>query len=234
MLTVVTWLWKRKEVSMSSYTADHVNAFERMLNANLKIPHRLICVTDMSKGINCETFPLWADYEKGNFIPDWPNCFRRLRAFSKGAHSAFGDRFVSMDLDCVITGDLTPILSRKEDFIIMEGRACHYNGSMWMMDAGCRSEIFTEFDPYLSPLQASQGVNKNGERFYGSDQAWISYKLGDGEATWTKDDGVFQNTNLQPWWGIPKAARIVFFAGMAKPWSRNTFTELHNTYNQYK
>jgi hypothetical protein len=64
--------------------------------------------------------PLWDDYAQR---PEParrknPSCYRRLRAFAPDIAATFGQRFVSIDLDCVITGDLRPLWNRSEDFVI--------------------------------------------------------------------------------------------------------------------
>jgi hypothetical protein len=85
-----------------------------------------------------------------------------------------GPRFVSLDLDVVVTGDLTPLFERTEDFVIWAWpfRGTLYNGTMWMMDAGARAKVWTEFDPATSPTKSRLAG------FAGSDQAWMNYVRG--------------------------------------------------------
>ena len=92
--------------------------------------------------------------------------------------------------------------------------------------------IWEDFDPDISPLLARQSLNRNGQRSYGSDQAWISMKLGDGEAVFDERDGIYQYRLIDPSY-IPRNAKIVFFAGGQNPWTKNAFTELQNTYMEY-
>jgi len=231
-LTVITWLWKGSDWRQT-YTAQHVNALQRMVAANLKIPHKFICITDIPEGIECETMGL-IDIGVKSIIPTWPNCYNRLKAFDLELGKKLGNRFISMDLDCVITGDITELFTRKKDFIILEGRACHYNGSLWMMDAGARQRVWDDFDPVISPIMAMQGQNKNGTRFFGSDQAWISFCLGAGEAIWELgQDGLYQFTEMEGL-VIPNDAKLVFFAGDSKPWTETPFSALQTIYNKYK
>ena len=125
------------------------------------------------------------------------------------------DRFVSLDLDCVIVGRLEPLWERPEDFVIWESmvKGQPYNGSMWLHSPGTRSQVLTDFEPDTSPMQA----RKAG--FIGSDQAWFSYKL-PGERVWTKQDGVVSwNSHCRNrGWALPAGARIVFFQGQESPW----------------
>ncbi len=231
MLTIVTWLWKSTGDWRQGYKASHVNTLENMLKEHLHIPHRVVCVTDMPKGINCETIKLWKDSVKHS-NPSKPHCYRRLRAFSEEAERWFGKRFVSMDLDCVIIGDVTPILDIKDDFKMLRGHVCTYNGSMWIMDVGVRKEVYEDFDPITSPELARSGVNLDGRPFYGSDQAWISYKLGDKEKMWDTEDGVYQFSHLDKR-VLPSNAKMVFFAGGIKPWNESVFSQLQREYVKY-
>ncbi len=212
----MTWLW-RQPLGRTDYTADHVNVWAAMVRRHLTIPHRLACVTDMSGGIEAgvEIIPPPRDFE-AETIPTWgpdrPQCLRRLALFRPDAARLFGERFVSMDMDCVVAGSLDPLFDRPEDIVLyasppstaIEPRP--YNGSMVLMNAGARPQVFERF--------TSEGAIEAGARYAGSDQAWISHVLGAGEATWSEDDGVY-------WWGRwseAAPARLMFFPGQPKPW----------------
>ena len=128
-----------------------------------------------------------------------------------------GDRMVSLDLDTVVTGDLGPLWDRPEDFVIWgeTNPRSFYNGSMWLLTAGARSQVWTQFDPRSSPKAAYKAGR------FGSDQGWLSHCLGPGEKTWTRADGVYSyNVHLR---GkaekLPPNARIVMFHGSVDPWS---------------
>jgi hypothetical protein len=89
---------------------------------------------------------------------------------------------------------------------------------MWMMTAGARPRVWTEFDPQVSPRLAAESGK------FGSDQAWLSYCLGPGEATWTTADGVYSyNVHIRIKHGAPRPlpvdARVVMFHGGTDPWS---------------
>lgn len=129
-----------------------------------------------------------------------------------------GPRFVSVDLDCAIIDRMEPVWDRPEDFVIWESRikAMQYNGSMWMMDAGSRAQVYDKFIPTESPRLARRAG------YLGSDQAWINYVLGGNEAVWTRKDGVYNfRLDLRHMnWALPADARIVFFCGNVDPWSQ--------------
>jgi hypothetical protein len=224
--SVVVWKWK-KEGYRSKFTGHHVNVMRNMVARHYRHPHRFICITDDPEGIDegIEIVPLWNDL-KDVPNPTWPSvgpsCYRRLKAFSKEFEDIAGKRFVSIDLDVVITRDLSPLWNRPEDFVIYASAPAgyHYNGSMWMMTTGCRSQVWETFDPRTSP----QTSNANGHQ--GSDQGWIQYVLGKNEARWTIDDGIFAyKRDCQRKGGrLPNGARLVVFHGKPDPWDNEAMS----------
>lgn len=220
MLRVVTWKWTPIKNYRSRFTVDQVNVLRRMVERHYKQPHEFVCITDNWHGLDSgiRVIKLWSDLAHlqsphGGYSP---SCYRRLRAFSREAAEMIGDRFVSLDLDTVITGDLTPLWDRPEDFVIWgdSSRTTPYNGSMWMLRAGTRTKVWDEFDPEKSPALAK------AKGYHGSDQAWLSYII-PGEPRWTRDDGVLSyRVHLKvPGTPLPKDARIVFFNGHVDPWT---------------
>lgn len=219
-LEIVCFKWRPRPGYRSQFGPETVNTLQKMLRRHYPKFTRLTCVTDDPTGIasDIRIIPLWNDHAD---IPSPhggknPSCYRRLKLFSPEAKELIGPRFLSMDLDCVITGDVSPIFDRTEDFL-MYGNTnpkTPYNGSLMLMTAGARPQVWESFDPRTSPRQAMQA------RFYGSDQAIISYCLGPNEAKVTKRDGVYSFRNdLQKLRDLPADARIVVFHGAHDPWS---------------
>jgi len=221
MLCVVTWKW-RKEGYRSKFTALHVNTMRQMVARHYPDPHRFICITDDPEGIDpgIEVVPLWPDH--GDLLnPTWPDtgpsCYRRLRSFSPEFEKIAGRRFVSLDLDVVITGDLRPLWNRPDEFIIYRSGAHDqiYNGSMYMMTTGSRRQVWDQFDPVKSPALTKAA------KLRGTDQAWIQYVLGTSESTWGPEDDVYNYRvdclkNLKG--RLPQGARAVMFWGQPDPW----------------
>ncbi len=223
MLDVICWKWKPKPGYRSKFQSSHVNVLKSMVGRNYSKPFRFSCITDDPRGLDPSIRPLPLSsaltHLKNPSFHNGPNCYPRLWAFSEEAKEAIGPRFVSMDIDVVITGSLDPILDRKEDFIIWGDTApsTWYNGSLWMMTAGARKQVWDDFDPNRSPQEA----NASGQR--GSDQGWISYKLGPNEATWTDKDGIYSFRNhimRRPRYSLPENAKVVVFHGAHDPWDR--------------
>lgn len=220
MLTVVCWRWTPQAGYRSQYSGEVVRVLRNMVARHYPDPHRFVCVTDHARDLpDIETVPLWQDYHD---VPHphshtHPSCYRRLKAFAPEMREVLGDRFVSVDLDCVILGDLRPLWNRPEEFVGWGGTTqppSAFNGSMFLMTAGTRAQVWRDFDPARSP-----GLAKKAG-FYGSDQAWISYSLGNREARWSTDDGVYSyRVHIRPAGEVPANAKVIFFNGKKDPWS---------------
>lgn len=213
MITFVSWLWGR-----GRYDFRAVNALRAGVARHYARPHRFLCVTNTRAGIDPEV-EIVPDREDFAELPspwgaNFPSCYRRLRAFAPDAGETFGERFVSVDLDAVVVGDLVPLVDRPEDFVIWRdpGNRTPYCGSLWLLRAGARPSVWTDFDPKRSPREAKAAGR------LGSDQAWIAHALGPFEPTWTAADGVlsYRMDGLRRNF-LPANARIVFFHGKIKP-----------------
>lgn len=222
MLSVVCCRWKPREGYRSTFGPEVVNTLKLMVDRHYKDPHRFICCTDDATGIDpdVEIVPIWNDYADLQHPHNHthPSCYRRLKLFAPEMGKVLGERFVSVDLDCVIVDDLRPVWNRTEDFVGWGGTThplSSYNGSMFLMTAGARPHVWRDFHPKTSPVLAKQAG------FYGSDQAWMSYCLGKSEARWSTQDGVCSyRLHVAPAGGrLPKDARVVFFNGKCDPWS---------------
>ena len=220
MIDIVCWKWEQ-EGYRSKFTHYHVNTLYSMISRNTTIPFRFSCITDVPEEIDPEIriIDLWDDFKEipnPNRLPG-PSCYRRLKAFSEEAKGIIGQRILSIDLDCVITGNIDHVLSKTEDFICWgdTARNTHYNGGLWLLTAGSRKNVYLSFNPNKSPKK----TKKAG--LVGSDQAWISYVLRGEDAKFTKDDGVYSFRNdfyLKGVSDLPENACIVMFHGGHDPW----------------
>jgi hypothetical protein len=219
MLSVVTFKWRPPPGYRSQFRSEHVNVLRSMVARHYPEPHRFICITDDANGLapGIETVKLWTDHSglpnpRGRHNP---SCYRRLKLFAADAASIVGERFAVFDIDTVICGDLRPLLNRTEDFVIWGDThpRTFYNGSFYLLRAGTRRQVWEDFDPATSPAAAKAAGH------FGSDQAWISYKLGLGQPTFGMADGIYSfrvHVGGKP---LPANARIVFFHGKIDPWS---------------
>lgn len=228
MVTFVTWLWQGWR---PVYNAGHVNRLHRMLQQHMTGDWRLVCITDDDRGIECETFPLWTmprakipgRTDVGKTVV--PDCFTRLRLFDPKIGRLFGDVLVSIDLDCTILADLAPLfIEHSYDFVASQGYRSHLCGSMWQLRPGAHREVWDTYDPVESPKRISQTthIDRFGREWplSGSDQAWMSLCMPEAPL-WTEAMGVHQFIELKPQDKVPVDARVIFFAGKTKPWSRD-------------
>lgn len=219
MIDVVCWLWAPHKESAAQYSTEYVNTLQRMVARHYPHPHRFSCITDRSTGFNSDVrvIPLWNDFNhlEAPWGPGAPCCYNRLKAFAPAMREIIGPRFVSIDIDAAIVGDLTPIFQRQEDFVIWErpARRTRYNGSLWMMNAGARESLWNSF------AQRPEYCIKNAlsAGFLGSDQAIMNHLLPN-EATWSALDGVVSyRLHVKPSKELPPNTRIVFFEGAYDP-----------------
>jgi hypothetical protein len=226
VITIACWKWKRTTTGhqlphVVDYGPEHVHTMQSMLERNVTVPYRFVCITDDPTGLDCETIPLWEVYEAGG-------CYHRLRAFSPEISEILGNRFCWIDLDAVIVDNIDPILSIEDDFAIHQyaykGKPeQHYNGGLVIMSAGVRAEVWDAFHPTASPRIIAR-MNEE-KRLIGSDQAWISHVLGPGERTLGPADGVYEAMPMEKSRSSrndrhpPKDARIVLFSGPRDPTS---------------
>jgi hypothetical protein len=220
VISIVTFKWK-KEGYRSTFTGQHVNAMRDMVAQRYPDPHRFLCITDDAEGIapSIEIVPLWSEHaDIAN--PSWPtgpSCYRRLKVFSDWFGEIAGDRFACIDLDAVLMRDMRPIWNRPEDFLIWKtgNRAIPFCASMFLLRAGSRREVWDDFDPARSPLEALNSGSK------GSDQAWIAHRLGNQLDGWGVNEGVYgyrEHILREHCGDLPANARAVMFPGKPDPW----------------
>jgi hypothetical protein len=218
----VTFKWQPPVGYRSHFDAENVLTMRNMIRRHYAGPHRFVCVTDDSTGLDeIETIDMWDDL---SHVPSPhgahnPSCYRRLKLFAPDAGELFGAKLVAIDLDMVITGSLNELFDRPDDFVIW-GQSDYpktnwYNGSLWMLRTGTRPQVWTQFDAKASPTLAWKAGKK------GSDQGWIGYVLGPKEATWNVADGVYSyRVHLsKTGWQLPDNAKVVAFHGKVDPWS---------------
>ena len=221
MLTIVLWKWHRPGYHRT-FTAEHVNAVKRMVDRHYTDPHRFVLVTDDPHGVHSDIkcVPIWDDYAEvpNPCRPDMPSCYRRLKLFARDAAEIFGERILSLDLDCVLVDDMRPVWNRTEDFVIWEDPSPRqpYNGGMFLLTAGSHPHVWETFNP---PRSIQEAFNKG---YRGSDQAWLAYAIPNA-ALWRHGDGILsfkQHIRLRRQRYLPKGTRAVMFHGKCNPWDR--------------
>lgn len=208
-LTIVTFKWGDK------YGPDYVHKLAAGVRRNLAQEHRFLCITDDTRGLQVECQSI---RESDRYLTDVRGCFARLRLFDHEGQKAVGmqpgDRIVCMDLDLVITGPLDELFDRPEPFTILQGvnsaNPCPFNGSLWMLKAGYRPDVWHEFSLELAA--------KVPFHEFPDDQAWLADMLPDAGA-FGPEDGVyaFQKRGWPKGEALPRNAKVVAFPGWRDP-----------------
>lgn len=228
MIVFVCWKWKAPKPSGPRFFgANAVNVLRGMLERHCPFPHKLICITDDPTGIDkrVEVFPMpsqtfaelvnphqrkYDDARRWGKKKYFPSCYRRLWLFSEEA-KCLGERIFALDLDVVVTGDLSPLVERNEDFVgWVDEYAPKLKGGAFLLRAGSHPGVWDDFDPEVSPQLALEAG------YTGSDQAWMSYKLFPPQGAWKSEDGLVKINWLQD--GPTETTRLVFTAGHSPPW----------------
>lgn len=233
MIEFVTFKWKPINGYRSTFGPEQVHVLRDMIARNYSGEHRLTCITDDPSGIDKDVRIIdLAEFDEFDLSsvdsPHGamnPSCYRRLRLWSKDAAEIIGERICSIDLDVVITANIDKIIDRPEDYVLWGdyvNKTTHYNGSLQLIRAGCRPDIYEDFDPIVTPMRT------RAANFHGSDQAWLSLKLGANAPRWTIGDGVASfriHCAKYLGRGLPKCAKVIFFHGKRDPWDEDVQDE---------
>jgi hypothetical protein len=206
MITFLTWLWGHK------YPASHVAKLRAGITRNHAGPHQFFCVSNRDD-LQIPTIPI----QDPDLLQVADGCYARLRMFDPAWQAKHGiTQLVNLDLDLVVTGKLDKLFAPGAGFKILHGghfNPCPFNGSVMMIEAGARPEIWQHFN-----VDAAVKVAHADGFWRGSDQTWIAYTAPDA-AGWTFRDGIYGFR--KPGWPshgqLPDDARIVAFPGSKDP-----------------
>jgi len=211
MITVVCFLWfDPKSPKPYQYDSSYVHELKKRIDKHLTLPHEFVCISDRQiKEI--KTLPIdWTTYLPGTR-------FAKLSLFRPDGPLK-GKRVLYLDLDCVLTDNIDPIVDRPEDLVLWRnpnfgqpGRA-FYNTSIMLHTVGTRPEFWDGFNR----LAVANAYQETG--WGGTDQMWVSYLASREEAHWTDADGIYGHGRLGDsvegaGTKLPDNARIVFFPG---------------------
>jgi len=191
-----------------------------MFRRHLSLPHRFVCITDMTAGFKqVEVMPMPDAAKKLGDLrtPEggrFPSCYRRLWMFSEEA-KCLGERVFMVDVDLVLTGNIDHLFALEDKFVGWRPKASwggtnRIGGGMYLMTPGAHTEVYNDFTGMRSIALA----RKAG--FRGSDQAWMSYKLVGKVKLWPQDAGIYSIRDLKG--QLPDDACLVQFNGPSKPW----------------
>ncbi len=201
----------------TKYPASYVRTLRGMVSRHLAQPHRFVCVTDDDAGLaddmECLDLPA-VPIETNGPERGW----LKLGLFSPQV-AALADRVLYLDLDVVITGDLSPLVATSEPMTIMQDRRrpAIGNSSVMSYDPSVFRMILEEY--VADPKHARASVRH--------EQTWISHiaqrenKLTFFPRVWCvsfKYDCAYTpplSAMLTP--RLPDDARVVVFHGVPEP-----------------
>ena len=236
MLHVASFFWldpaRQRQYQI---TPEDVRIWDNMVARHLTIPHRRVCVTHRPDLIDfMETVPL----DMAKHVPGL--CTVKLQAHKPGGVAKEGDHVLLMDIDCVVTASLNPLVQApdhpaaqmphavwwKNPNFEVGGRRGFIQGSMQLFTVGATTHLWEDFDPRSTPAWLNR-------RFGGGEQAWISERLNTaypepgwdwGVPHWTEEHGVYgagRLVNGKMGEGVqselPQNARVVFTPGDRSP-----------------
>jgi hypothetical protein len=210
MATVLCMKWGRR------YGSNYVNTLYSMVQRNLTLAHRFICLTDDFGGIRpeVERRPLPAL----TLAPEWERSpWRKLSCFAPELQDLDGP-VLFLDLDVVIIDNIDCFFAYPGEFCIIEnwtqpGRGIG-NSSVYRYWAGAHQDVFARFC-----AQTAEVV-----RSYPNSQTFLSRSVPEltfWPASWCRS---FKHDclpgrllrRLRPA-AIPDGARIIVFHGHPKP-----------------
>jgi hypothetical protein len=205
MLHIGTWLWGDR------YGPEYVERLRAGVARNMKSEYR---------------WHVFSPEPEDEYLTKIPGCFCRLRAFDPAWQAkqgiSQGDRLVCMDLDAIVTGPLDDLFFRTQEFTCLEGanavNKCKFNGSIWMLRGGYRSDVWSEF--------SLEEAEKLPRHLFVDDQQWfqarfpdvVGWKVGPQSGLYA-----FQKPGWPAGTELPKDAKMVVFPGWRDP---SKFTHL--------
>lgn len=213
-LAIVTMLWNDPRYRRGQpYGREHVDRLASAVDRHLTIPHHHVCMTAADDHTNPDRPVREVPFLTSRYDA-MGGCWRKLQLFSAEIGSLLqADRFLYLDLDTVVCGDLTSLVEEKADIALLgcQDRRTTYNTSLILMNVGARTGVWNAFTDH--PVRAVERCALSG--MIGDDQVWASLHLLARERIFDDDDGVlFFNENMRE---LPDEARVVCFPGPPDP-----------------
>lgn len=225
MLTVCLWHWGQR------YGRQHLVNMQAMLARHLSLPHRTVCITDRKTDV-----PAGMGYFniKHTLLSYDHNCLRRMWLYGGKPKKVgrpwpgdLGDRLLQLDLDVVLTDDITPIVDRTEPLVIWQSESTRkpnrphgwaYNATVMLLTPGARADVFSRYEADQHGVIAA--ANRDGwDVKTTSDQGVATFLMKDNPpSVWTQEDGIysyraFAGPDGMKDKGLPEGCRIVSFHG---------------------
>jgi hypothetical protein len=199
LVNVVCLKWGTK------YDPEYVNRLYSMVERNLSVPHRFICLTDNPAQLHPDIEIRPIEHRE---LTGW---WHKLTLFKPRIYDLEGSTLF-LDLDIVIVSSLDPFFYHPGEFcIIGHWTPNYYNSAVFRLNIGSHPEVWETFEPKYRDIT---------ERFLG-DQDWITETISNA-TSWPSDWVVSYKKHCIPLGGegpakIPSNARIVAFHGHPRP-----------------
>jgi len=149
-LQVVCFKWYKKKARynhITIYDHNHVNQLYYALLQYLDMPFEFVCFTDDVSGIHPDIYTILLPEE----IKLLKARYTKLLIFADEMKYIIGNHILCLDLDTVITDDITSLVDINDDFKIYNGTAgkgTPYNSSLIRMKAGKRKHVWDNFNDF--------------------------------------------------------------------------------------
>ena len=233
MLTIVTMKWNAQVTgesipsqSIINYGRDHVTKHYNMCKRWMDTEFNYVFYTDefidgLPEGIDQRPlFPTFSNhFERGG-------CYHRLFMFSKEFYEMHAP-FVSMDLDMVITGDITSLFDTDQPFVYYKMKGGDGNG--WRMNNGMFYINTDMFDPLWKAFDERPEMVISNRKGAGTDQGVTNGMIGNFEelACWQQGEfgpGIWdlrQDFDEKNRTDLPHKCKIVMCPGPRDPSLKN-------------
>ena len=189
------------------YGPEYVNNLYAMVERNITIPHKFVCITDDPTDLNpaIHVLPMLDDIMEG-----W---WHKLTLFKPTIGDLTG-RLLFMDLDVVITDNIDCFFVDKDFSIIKEWLVKGFNSSVFLLEIGKYTHVW---DNYKKRLETDQrpGRVKGQIRGYNGDQDWITEQIPNPPYTWPMEWVPSYKYCCQK--GLPEGSKIIIFHGNPNP-----------------
>jgi len=203
----------------SKYGPEYVNRLYAMVRRHLKGEFKFVCLTDRTEGIRDEVqcLPI-PELTLPNGEPE--RGWKKLTTFEADLHGLRGTALF-LDLDVVITDDITPFFEVPGEFLIIHDWKRPWrvtgNSSVYRFQLGAHADVLQQF----RENQAKAKAEFRNEQAFLSDVLHKQGKLQYWDSSWCAS----YKYHCIPWWPssfwrepfIPKGARILIFHGVMNP-----------------
>ncbi|MCL2748974.1 MAG: glycosyltransferase [Alphaproteobacteria bacterium] len=217
----VICIWWRREDGSEKFSLEYVNRLYHMVQKNLTLPHRFVCFTEDTVGLDgvkldkgIETFPIpTVNFPKGCPERGW----KKLGLFLPGRVGDLHGTALFLDLDTVIVDNIDDLFKVPGKFLIARDRVgndVEGNSSVVRFEIGQHQDVLEYFEKNFD------SVRKEVRR----EQQFLSNEMQKKDIFqfWPNENwcASFKYKSLLPfplnWFiapKIPKGAKIVIFHG---------------------